>query len=77
MNFQRILNLRFTKLLEEHRIPTNSDINERLLTGRFGANGTSLGVSMYEQVFIFRSNCEFLNLPNVFHHKIFFGFFSY
>ena len=30
MNFQRILNLRFTKLLEDHSIPANSDINERL-----------------------------------------------
>ena len=42
--------------IEDHRIPANSDINERLLTGRFGANETSLGASMYEQVFIFRSN---------------------
>ena len=32
----------FTKLLEERRIPTNIDINERLWAGRFGANGTSL-----------------------------------
>ena len=32
----------FTKVLEDHRIPTNIDINERLWTGRFGANGTSL-----------------------------------
>ena len=46
MNFQRILNLRFTKLLEDHSIPANSDINERLSTGRFGANETSLDVSM-------------------------------
>ena len=30
----------FTKLLEDDRIPTNIDINERLSTGRFGANGT-------------------------------------
>ena len=34
--------MHFTKLLEDHRIPTNIDINERLWTGRFGANGTSL-----------------------------------
>ena len=33
----------FTKLLEDHRIPTDIDINERLWTGRCGANGTSLG----------------------------------
>ena len=32
----------FTKVLEDHRIPTNIDINERLWAGRFGANGTSL-----------------------------------
>ena len=32
----------FTKFLEDDRIPTNSDINERLWTERFGANGTSL-----------------------------------
>ena len=32
----------FTKVLEDHRIPTNIDINERLWTGWFGANGTSL-----------------------------------
>ena len=32
----------FTKLLEDHRIPTNIDINVRLQSGRFGANGTSL-----------------------------------
>ena len=32
----------FTKVLEDHRIPTNIDINERLWTGRFGGNGTSL-----------------------------------
>ena len=32
----------FTKVLEDHRIPTNTDVKERLWTGRFGANGTSL-----------------------------------
>ena len=32
----------FTIVLEDHRIPTNTDINERLWTGRFGANGTIL-----------------------------------
>ena len=32
----------FTKLIQDHKIPTNIDINERLWTGRFGANGTSL-----------------------------------
>ena len=32
----------FTKLLEVHKVPTNIDINERLWSGRFGANGTSL-----------------------------------
>ena len=32
----------FTKVLEDHRIATNIDINERLWTGRFGANRTSL-----------------------------------
>ena len=31
-----------TKLLEDHWIPTNIDINERLWTGRFRTNGTSL-----------------------------------
>ena len=35
-------NVYFTRLLEDHRIPANIDINERLWTGRFGANGTSL-----------------------------------
>ena len=30
------------QLLDDHRIPTNTDINERLWTGRFGANKTSL-----------------------------------
>ena len=33
MNFKRILKLYFTKLLEDHRIPTNLNINEK--TGRF------------------------------------------
>ena len=42
MNFQNILQRLFYKLLEDHRISTNIDINERLWTGRFGANGTSL-----------------------------------
>ena len=32
----------FTKVLEDHRIPTNIDINGRLWAGRFGGNGTSL-----------------------------------
>ena len=32
----------FTNVLEEHRIPSNIDTNERLWTRRFGANGTSL-----------------------------------
>ena len=37
----------FTKLLEDHKFPNNIgptdiDINERLWTGRFGANETSL-----------------------------------
>ena len=31
-----------TKPLEDHRIPTNIDINERLWTGRFYAIGASL-----------------------------------
>ena len=39
MNFQRILQLYFTKLLEDHRIPTNFNINEK--TGRF-RTGTRL-----------------------------------
>ena len=30
------------KLLEDHRVSTNIHINERLWTGRFGVNGTSL-----------------------------------
>ena len=42
MNFQRILQRVFTKLVEAERIPTIIDINERLWTRRFGANGTSL-----------------------------------
>ena len=42
MNFQRILQHFFTKLLEDHRIATNIDIYERLWTGRFGAHGASL-----------------------------------
>ena len=33
MNFQRILQLYFTKLLEDHRIPTNLNINEKTGTG--------------------------------------------
>ena len=32
----------FTKILEDHRIPTYIDINGKLWTGRFGAIGTSL-----------------------------------
>ena len=32
----------FTKLLKYHRTPTNIDINERLWTREFGANGTNL-----------------------------------
>ena len=32
----------FTKLLEVDRIPNYVDINERLWTGRFGANRASL-----------------------------------
>ena len=35
----------FTKVLEVHRIPTNIDINERLWTGRFGANGATLKIT--------------------------------
>ena len=42
MNFQGILPRDFTKLIEGNRVPTNIDIIERLWTGRFGANGTSL-----------------------------------
>ena len=42
MNLQRILQRIFTKLLEDHRIPTNIDIVERLWIGRFGANRASL-----------------------------------
>ena len=30
-----------TKPLEDHKSPNNIDINERLWTGRFEANGTS------------------------------------
>ena len=41
-NFKEFCNVYFTKLLENHRIPTNIGINERLWTGQFGANGTSL-----------------------------------
>ena len=32
----------FRKVLEDHRIPTNIDVKERLWTGRFGANRASL-----------------------------------
>ena len=47
MNFQRkFYKTFFTKLLEDHRIPTNTDINERLWTGRFPANGTSLRLNV-------------------------------
>ena len=42
MNFKEFCNVYFTKLLEHHRFPTNIGVNERLWTGRFGANGTSL-----------------------------------
>ena len=42
MNFKKFGNLYFTKLLEDLRIPTNTDINESLWTGRVGANGISL-----------------------------------
>ena len=35
-------NMYITKLLEDHRIPTNIDINERLWAGRFYAIGASL-----------------------------------
>ena len=42
----------FTKLLEDDRIPTNIDMNERLSTGRFGANGTSLR-SIYRNRFLY------------------------
>ena len=51
------------KLLEDHRIPTNIDINESLWTGRFGANGTSLR-------FICRN--RFLYSLNVFYHNVFY-----
>ena len=54
----------FTKLLEDHRIPTNIDINGKLWTGRSGANRTRLR-------FACRNNCEVVNLLNVFHHKVF------
>ena len=42
MNFQRILTFILQKPLEGDRIPTNIDINDRLWTGRFVANRTSL-----------------------------------
>ena len=32
----------FIKVLEDQKIPTNTGINEKLWTGTFGANGTSL-----------------------------------
>ena len=32
----------FTKVLEDHRLLTNIEINERIWTGRFGEDGTSL-----------------------------------
>ena len=65
--FKEFCNLYFTKLLEDHRIPTNIDINGKLWTGRSGANGTRLR-------FTCRNNCEVVNLLNVFHHKVFFPF---
>ena len=55
MNFQGISPRDFTKLLEDSRVPTNIDINERLWTGRFGANGTSLR-------FIFRNRFLYLEI---------------
>ena len=49
MNFQ---NFYFTKLLEDDRISTNIDINERLWTRGFGANGTSLRF-IYRNMFLY------------------------
>ena len=62
----------YTKLLEDHRIPTKIDINERLWTGRFGANGASLRFICMNR--FPRNNCEIVNLLNVFQHKGFFLF---
>ena len=42
MNFKRISQRLFYNVLEDHKIPTNIDINERLWTGSFRANGRSL-----------------------------------
>ena len=42
MNFSKNFTTCILQLLEDHRIPTNIDINERLQIGRLGANGTNL-----------------------------------
>ena len=50
--FKVFCNVYFTKLLEDHRISTNIDINERLWTERFGAKGTSLSF-IYRNIFLY------------------------
>ena len=59
----------FKKLLEDHRILTNIDINEILWTGIFGANGTSLRF-IYRNKFLYLETTV-VNLLNVFYHKVF------
>ena len=70
MTFQRILQCIFYKTFRR-LIPTNIDINERLWTGRFGANGTSLRFIYRYRFLIFKNNSEVANLLNVFRHKVF------
>ena len=69
----------FTKLSEDHRIPNNIGINERLEAKtrniKIRIKWNKFEVYMQEQVFIFRNNYEVVNLLNVFHHKVSFHFF--
>ena len=76
LNFQRIFkefcNVYFTKHLEDDRIPTNIDINGRLnglrknIDWKVRSIWNKFKVYIYEQVFIFKNNCEVVNLLNVF-----------
>ena len=74
MYFEEFLNVNFTKPSEDHRISTNIDIDERLWTSRFGANGTSFRFICRNRFLYLGTTMKFWTL---FHHNFFFHFFCY
>ena len=51
--FKEFSNVYFAKLLEDHIIPTDTDINEKTVDGKFGANGTNMRFTCSKNRFLY------------------------